>query len=80
MRKQLSECYAVLILGQSDSGKTMAVRKLIEDLRTEIPGLTRVPISAPRQLHEDRTPKPIVYDIEDPWGKYDFETRAPRLE
>lgn len=66
--------YAAIIVGQSGTGKTLATSKLYEELRREIPGLTRVPIrQGPHQLRDDRTPRPVLYDIEDPWGRYDFD-------
>lgn len=66
--------YAAIIVGQSGTGKTLATDKLYEDLRREIPGLTRVRIRrGPQQLRDDQTPSPVLYDIEDPWGRYDFD-------
>ncbi|POE08560.1 hypothetical protein BV921_15130 [Pectobacterium odoriferum] len=66
--------YAALIVGQSGTGKTLATSKIYEELRRENPGLTRVPIRyGPQQLRDDRTPRPVLYDIEDPWGRYDFD-------
>ncbi|WP_153117677.1 hypothetical protein [Rhodocyclus tenuis] len=66
--------YAAIIVGQSGTGKTLATSKLYEELRLENPGLTRVPIRhGPQQLRDDRTPPPVLYDIEDPWGRYDFD-------
>lgn len=66
--------YAALIIGQSGTGKTLATSKLYEELHAEIPGLTRVPIRhGPDQLRDDQTPPPVLYDIEDPWGRYDFD-------
>lgn len=66
--------YAALIIGQSGTGKTLATSKIYEELRRENPGLTRVPIRCgPQQLRDDCTPRPVLYDIEDPWGRYDFD-------
>lgn len=68
---------AALIIGQSGTGKTMATLKLYDELRREIPGLTRVPIKyGPDQIRDDKTPPPVLYDIEDPWGRYDFDPRS----
>lgn len=68
---------AALIIGQSGTGKTMATLKLYDELRKEIPGLTRVPIKyGPDQIRADKTPPPVLYDIEDPWGRYDFDPRS----
>ncbi|MDH4557811.1 hypothetical protein E8F11_22005 [Pseudomonas sp. BN417] len=66
--------HAALIIGQSGTGKTLATRKLYEVLRTEFPGLQHVPIrGGPHKLRDDRTPSPVLYDIEDPWGRFDFD-------
>ncbi|TKU64234.1 hypothetical protein [Citrobacter sp. wls711] len=66
--------YAAIIIGQSGTGKTLATDKLYEELHREIPELARVRISqGPQQLRNDRTPPPVLYDIEDPWGRYNFE-------
>lgn len=77
IKAALLERSAALIIGQSGTGKTMATLKLFDELRKEIPGLTRVPIKfGPDQIRDDRTPPPVLYDIEDPWGRYDFDPRS----
>jgi len=69
-----SSRYAALIIGQSGTGKTLATSKLYEQLHAENPGMTRVPIRhGPQQLRDDRTEPPVLYDIEDPWGRFDFD-------
>lgn len=74
LRTRMRQRSAALIVGQSGSGKTMATRKLFEALAAEVPGLARVPITrGPRQMQEDQTLGPVLYDIEDPWGRYDFD-------
>jgi hypothetical protein len=66
--------YAAIIIGQSGTGKTLATSKLYEELHRENPGLTRVAIRhGPQQLRDDLTSPPVLYDIEDPWGRYDFD-------
>ena len=73
IRAAIDERRAVLIVGQSGTGKTMATLKLYEELRQVIPGLARVPITlGPPQLKNDGTEPPVLYDIEDPWGRFDF--------
>jgi len=68
---------AVLLIGQSGTGKTMATRKIYDELRASNPGLTRVPIAhGPEQLRDDQTEAPVLYDIEDPWGRYDFDPKS----
>jgi hypothetical protein len=77
LRAAMSDQHAALIIGQSGTGKTMATRKLYDELRKEIPGLARVPITlGPEQLREDMTPSPVLYYIEDPWGRYDFDPKS----
>lgn len=70
----MAERHAVLIVGQSGTGKTMAAKKLYEKLAEAIPGLAYVAIThGPQQLATDRTTGPVFYEIEDPWGRYDFD-------
>lgn len=73
----MAKRHAALIIGQSGTGKTMATRKLYEELRQKIPGLARVSIAlGPDQLRDDATEPPVLYDIEDPWGRYDFDPKS----
>ncbi|WP_339709834.1 hypothetical protein [uncultured Sphingosinicella sp.] len=66
--------YAAVIIGQSGTGKTLATSKLYQELREESPGMIRVPIRhGPQQLRDDTTEPPVLYDIEDPWGRFDFD-------
>ena len=77
LRAATGERYAALIIGQSGTGKTMATRKLYDELRKGVPGLARVPITlGPDQLRDDVTEPPVLYDIEDPWGRYDFDPKS----
>src|SRR3990167_1554367 len=65
IKAAMLERNAALIIGQSGTGKTMATLKLYDELRKEVPGLTRVPIKfGPDQIRDDRTPPPVLYDIE----------------
>jgi hypothetical protein len=74
LRSAIANRHGALIVGQSGTGKTLASRKLYEELRTEIPGLTRLAITrGPQQLRDDQTLGPVLFDIEDPWGRYDFD-------
>lgn len=76
LRAAMSDRHAALIIGQSGTGKTMATRKLYDELRRDVPGLARVPIRlGPEQLSVDTTEPPVLYDIEDPWGRYDFDPK-----
>ena len=72
----MAERHAALIIGQSGTGKTLATKKLYEELRQEIPGLSRVSIHGPQQLRDDNTEAPVLYDIEDPWGRFDFDPNS----
>lgn len=77
LRTAMANQSATIIIGQSGTGKTLATRKLYEELRAANPGLTRVPISlGPSQLANDTTPRPVLFDIEDPWGRFDFDPRS----
>jgi len=76
LRAAMGARHAALIIGQSGTGKTMATSKLYDELRKEIPGLARVPITlGPDQIRDDVTDSPVLYDIEDPWGRYDFDPK-----
>jgi hypothetical protein len=77
LRGAMRTRHAALIVGQSGTGKTLASRKLYEELRAEVPGLAHVPIRlGPHQLRDDRTRSPVLYDIEDPWGRFDFDPNS----
>ncbi|WP_212733117.1 hypothetical protein [Terriglobus roseus] len=77
LRRAMSTNHAALIMGQSGTGKTMATQKLYEELRAEIPALKRVLITrGPSELAADRTERPVLYDISDPWGKFRFEPES----
>lgn len=59
---------------QSGSGKTATAEALWLERKAAIPDLKRVPITqGPDQLRIDRTLPPVLYDIEDPWGRFKFE-------
>jgi hypothetical protein len=76
LRAVMRDRHAALVIGQSGTGKTMATHKLFDELRKEVPGLSRVSISGgPEQLRDDVTEPPVLYDIEDPWGRYDFDPK-----
>lgn len=71
------EKHAALIIGQSGTGKTLATQVLYEELRQMLPGLTRVKITqGPGQVEADTTPPPVLFDIEDPWGRFDLESET----
>jgi len=65
---------AIMIIGQSGSGKTATAEALWLDRKAAIPDLKRVHITqGPDQLRIDQTLPPVLYDIEDPWGRFKFE-------
>lgn len=77
LRAAISKESAAIIIGQSGTGKTLATKMLYDELRKEMNGLTRVPIRlGPSQLRDDTTPPPVLYDIEDPWGRFDFDPNS----
>jgi hypothetical protein len=77
LKSAMSSRHAALIIGQSGTGKTMATKKLYDELRTVVPGLARVAITlGPQQLRDDETKPPVLYDVEDPWGRFDFDPKC----
>ena len=77
LRVAMANRSAAIIIGQSGTGKTLATKMLYDELRKEMPGLTRVLIRlGPSQLRDDVTPPPVLYDIEDPWGRFDFDPNS----
>jgi hypothetical protein len=77
LRAQMAQKSAAILVGQSGTGKTLATQMLYDELRKVHPGLTRVLIrQGPSQLRDDTTPAPVLYDIEDPWGRFDFDQNS----
>lgn len=77
LRSRMKSNSAAILIGQSGTGKTLATRMLYDELRKEVPGLTRVLIrQGPSQIGDDTTPTPVLYDIEDPWGRFDFDRNS----
>lgn len=74
LTQALSNRNAIMIIGQSGSGKTATAEALWLDRKAAIPDLKRVHIThGPDQLRTDTTLPPVLYDIEDPWGRFKFE-------
>ncbi|OYW46432.1 MAG: hypothetical protein B7Z08_00995 [Sphingomonadales bacterium 32-68-7] len=70
----LDKHHALMLVGQSGSGKTATVDALWLDLKARIPDLRRVRITqGPAELAADASLPPVLYDIEDPWGRFKFE-------
>lgn len=69
----LEQKHAIVIAGGSGTGKTMAAEALWEHMRRRVPGLERISISGgPDQVRKTQRTTPVLFDIEDPWGKYRF--------
>ena len=78
LKHALDDRHAVLIVGQSGTGKSMTARKLCEHLRKSVPGIEPIQVTrGPIQLDTDRTPPPVLYEIEDPWGKFEASSDSP---
>ena len=77
LRQKLRDHYAVIITGASGTGKTTASLVLLDELRAEVPGLAVVPITqGPQQVRAYKQVGPVVFSIEDPWGRYRFEPQS----
>ncbi len=77
LKQALRDNHAVIITGASGTGKTTASLVLLDELRAEVPGLRVVHVTqGPQQVRADQLPGPVVYSIEDPWGRYRFEPRS----
>lgn len=74
LRSAMAERSAAIIIGTSGTGKTLATKMLYEELRKDVTGLSRRPVLlGPTELQNDATPRPVLFDIEDPWGRFDFD-------
>ncbi|WP_342251645.1 nSTAND3 domain-containing NTPase [Sphingomonas sp. OTU376] len=73
LRRKLRRQHAALIIGQSGTGKTLATDMLYEELSDEIPGLKRKSVRTPEEIRHYSAPGPVMFDIEDPFGRYTFE-------
>jgi DNA polymerase III delta prime subunit len=72
--EQLRTRNAIVLTGPSGTGKTTTSKALIATLREENPGLSHIKIEGgPERLRDDKTTGPVVFEIEDPWGKYRTE-------
>lgn len=77
LRQAMRDQHGAIIIGPSGTGKTWATRMLYQELREEMPNLAHKPILlGPQELDADQTPSPVLYDIEDPWGKADFDPKS----
>ena len=77
LTRALETNHAIMIIGQSGSGKTAASEALWLERKVAIPDLKRVHITlGPDELRADTTQPPVLYDIEDPWGRFRFEPNS----
>jgi hypothetical protein len=76
-KRQLLDRHAVIIDGPSGTGKTTAAHVLAAEMTTAVPGVTPVSVTqGPAQVWEYRNTAPVLFMIEDPWGKYRFEPKS----
>src|SRR6185437_5488538 len=66
--------HAVVIKGASGTGKTRIAKALVAHLRDQIPGIKHVIVQGgPEKIVDDAASHPVVYEIEDPWGRFRLE-------
>lgn len=71
--------HAVVITGASGTGKTRTAKALIAYLRDRIPGIKHVVVhGGPEKIVDDSASRPVVYEIEDPWGRFRLEPASVR--
>jgi hypothetical protein len=70
---KLDREHAVIIYGRSGTGKTMTAAALWDHLHNAGQGHQRIVADRPSVVRETSMTSPVVFDIEDPWGKYQFE-------
>ena len=74
---QLESRNAIVLTGPSGTGKTTTAKALIAFMRKKRPQLTPVKIvGGPERLRDDSTTGPVIFEIEDPWGKYRAEPES----
>lgn len=73
--EKLDREHAVIIYGRSGTGKTMTAAALWEHVHRAGQGHRRIVADRPSLVREADTTTPVVFDIEDPWGKYQYEPR-----
>lgn len=77
LRAQLKKRNAIVLTGPSGTGKTTTAKALIASMREENPHLTHIKIEGgPEQLRDDKTLGPVIFEVEDPWGRYRVEPES----
>ncbi len=77
IQHQLNDMSALVLTGPSGTGKTTTAKALIAKLRDANPHMRHAKISGgPESIRADTTPGSVIYEIEDPWGKYRAEPTA----
>ena len=74
LKQKLSDQHAVIIAGPSGTGKTRTAKALIAWLRNDIRDVEVVYIGGggPEKVAQEKR-RPVVFEIEDPWGKFRLE-------
>ena len=77
LQSQLNSMSAIVLTGPSGTGKTTTAKALIAKLRDANPHMRHAKISGgPESIRADTTSGSVIYEIEDPWGKYRAEPTA----
>lgn len=77
LQDQLDDMSAIVLTGPSGTGKTTTAKALIAKLRDTNPHMRHARISGgPESIRADTIPGSVVYEVEDPWGKYRAEPTA----
>ena len=73
---QMDKRNAIVITGQSGTGKTTVAKALYEHYRNVVPGISYVEPESPGQLKARPDAGPTFFYVEDPWGKYEIGTNT----
>lgn len=72
--EQMRQHNAVVLAGPSGTGKTTVARALERHFRKETAGLELVDAASPAEIYERKSDAPVMFYLEDPWGKYEVTT------
>jgi len=77
LKQTLEKHHAVVIVGASGTGKTRTAQALVASLRDSVPGMRHVYVDGgPEKVRADNSFGDVVFEIEDPWGKYRLSPNA----